>query len=187
MSMEHWWNETDSANLKYADRNCPTVTTTTTIPGDGSRSTSGQADNWLPEPWHCLAARYESPSSCIQFDSPWLSAHRIRAILTSLLICDAILLPKFNGYSPHNWFLDYILNVTTLSLLYALQYTVDLVKWQQKHNNTSLDDWLTVHHSITFVNFQLDAQNSLFIYLYIIHLLKTSTPFEQYAAHLQEV
>jgi len=23
MSMEHWWNETDSANLKYADRNCP--------------------------------------------------------------------------------------------------------------------------------------------------------------------
>jgi len=30
-----------------------------------------------------------------------------------------------------------------------------------------LDDWLTVHHSITSVNFQLDAQNSLFIYLFI--------------------
>jgi len=29
----------------------------------------------------------------------------------------------------------------------------------------SLDDWLTVHRSITLVNFQLDAQNSLFIYI----------------------
>jgi len=28
----------------------------------------------------------------------------------------------------------------------------------------NLDDWLTVHRSITLVNFQLDAQNSLFIY-----------------------
>jgi len=27
-----------------------------------------------------------------------------------------------------------------------------------------LDDWLTMHHSITLVNFQLDAQNS---YLFI--------------------
>jgi len=26
-----------------------------------------------------------------------------------------------------------------------------------------LDDWLAVHRSITLVNFQLDAQNSLFI------------------------
>jgi hypothetical protein len=46
-----------------------------------------------------------------------------------------------------------------------------------------LDDRLTVHPSITSVIFQLDAQNSL----YIIHLLKSSTCFEQYAAHLQEV
>jgi hypothetical protein len=38
--------------------------------------------------------------------------------------------------------------------------------------------------SITLVNFQLDAQN---IYLYIIHLLKSSTCFEHYPAHLQEV
>jgi len=36
------------------------------------------------------------------------------------------------------------------------------------------DDWQTVHRSITLVDFQLDAQNSLFIYLYIIHLLKSS-------------
>jgi hypothetical protein len=43
------------------------------------------------------------------------------------------------------------------------------------------NDWLTVHRSITLVNFQLDAQNSLFIY---IHLLKSSTCFEQYTAHL---
>jgi len=35
---------------------------------------------------------------------------------------------------------------------------------------------------ITLVNFQLDAQNSLFIY---IHLLKSSTRFEQYAAHFR--
>ena len=102
----------------------------------------------------------------------------------------------------------------------------------------SLDDWLTVHRSITLVDLQLDAQNSyLFtyntfikilymfralrcsssrglrrnciymasgivtvfrwlpcapvkkevIYLHIIHLLKSSTCFEHYAAHLQEV
>ena len=33
----------------------------------------------------------------------------------------------------------------------------------------SLDDWLTVHRtsSITLVNFQLDAQNYLFTYLFI--------------------
>jgi len=29
----------------------------------------------------------------------------------------------------------------------------------------NLDDWLTVHRSITLVSFQLDAQNSLFIYI----------------------
>jgi len=28
-----------------------------------------------------------------------------------------------------------------------------------------LEDWLTVHRSITLVNFQLDAHNSLFIYI----------------------
>jgi len=50
----------------------------------------------------------------------------------------------------------------------------------------NLDNWLTVHRSLTLVNFQLDAQNSLFC-LYITHLLKSSTYFEQYAAHLQEV
>jgi hypothetical protein len=32
-------------------------------------------------------------------------------------------------------------------------------------NNFSLGDWLTVHSSITLFNFQLDAQNSLFIYI----------------------
>jgi hypothetical protein len=35
-----------------------------------------------------------------------------------------------------------------------------------------LDDWLTVHHSITLVDFQLDAQNSyLFIYNTFIKIL----------------
>ena len=33
----------------------------------------------------------------------------------------------------------------------------------------SLDDWLTVHRSITLVNFQLDTQNSLFIYIQYIY------------------
>jgi len=28
-----------------------------------------------------------------------------------------------------------------------------------------LDDWLTVHRSISLVNFQLDAQNCLYIYV----------------------
>jgi hypothetical protein len=31
------------------------------------------------------------------------------------------------------------------------------------------DDWLTVHRSITLVNFQIDAQNSLFIYIKYIY------------------
>jgi len=37
---------------------------------------------------------------------------------------------------------------------------------------TNLDDWLTVHHSITLVHFQLDAQNSyLFTYNTFIKIL----------------
>ena len=35
----------------------------------------------------------------------------------------------------------------------------------------SLDDWLTVHRSITFFDLQLDAQ--ILIYLHIIRLLTT--------------
>jgi hypothetical protein len=50
----------------------------------------------------------------------------------------------------------------------------------------NLDDWLTVHRSITLVDLQLDAKKNL-IYLHIIHLLKSSTCFEHYPAHLQEV
>jgi len=34
-----------------------------------------------------------------------------------------------------------------------------------------LDDWLTVHRSITLGNFQLHAQNSLFIYNKFIKIL----------------
>jgi len=49
-----------------------------------------------------------------------------------------------------------------------------------------LDDWLTVHRSITLVNFQLDAQNS-YLFIYTIHLLQSSTCFEHCSAHLQEV
>ena len=43
---------------------------------------------------------------------------------------------------------------------------------KQKIFDTDLDDWLTVHHSLTLVNFQLDAQNSyLFIYNTFIKIL----------------
>jgi hypothetical protein len=52
------------------------------------------------------------------------------------------------------------------------------------NSSVYLDGWLTVHRSITLVDFQLDAQNSYF--LYIILLLKSSTCFEHYPAHLQE-
>jgi len=38
--------------------------------------------------------------------------------------------------------------------------------------NNYLDNWMTVHHSITLVDFQLDAQNSyLFIYNTFIKIL----------------
>ena len=50
-----------------------------------------------------------------------------------------------------------------------------------------LDDWLTVYRSITLVNFQLDAQNSYLFAYNTRHLLKSSTRFEHYPAHLQEV
>jgi hypothetical protein len=42
-----------------------------------------------------------------------------------------------------------------------------------------LDDWLTVDRSITLVDLQIDV--------HIIYLLKSSTCFEHYPAHLQEV
>jgi hypothetical protein len=48
-----------------------------------------------------------------------------------------------------------------------------------------LGDWLTVHRSITLVDLQLDVK--ILIYLHIIHLLKSSTCFKHYSAHLQEV
>jgi hypothetical protein len=47
-----------------------------------------------------------------------------------------------------------------------------------------LDDWLTVlHRSITLVDLHLHAQNSN-LFTYIIHLLKSSTCFEHYPAHI---
>jgi hypothetical protein len=48
-----------------------------------------------------------------------------------------------------------------------------------------LDDWLTVHRSITLFDIQLDVQ--ILIYLHIIHSLKFSTCFEHYPANFQEV
>ena len=42
-----------------------------------------------------------------------------------------------------------------------------------------------MHRSITLFDLQLDAQ--ILIHLHIIHSLKSSTCFEHYPAHLQEV
>jgi len=40
---------------------------------------------------------------------------------------------------------------------------------EHKVISTDLDNWPIVHRSITLVNFQLDAQNSLFIYIQYIY------------------
>jgi hypothetical protein len=56
-----------------------------------------------------------------------------------------------------------------------------------RRSNTAqrLDDWLTVHHSITLVDLQFDAQTScLFTYNTLIKILYM---FRAYLAHLQEV
>jgi len=53
-----------------------------------------------------------------------------------------------------------------------------------RKTKTSLDDWLTVHRSITLVDSQPDAQNSYLFTYKIIHLLKSSTCFEHCPAHL---
>ena len=48
-------------------------------------------------------------------------------------------------------------------------------------NDVSLDDWLTVHHSVTLVDLQLDAQTScLFTYNTLIKILYM---FRAYPAH----
>jgi hypothetical protein len=46
------------------------------------------------------------------------------------------------------------------------------LKMGPKHVGANLDGWLTVHRSITLVDFQLDAQNSyLFLYNTFIKIL----------------
>jgi len=53
------------------------------------------------------------------------------------------------------------------------------------YTGVNLDDWLTMHRSITLVDLHLDAQNSyLFTYNTFIKILYM---FEYYSAHLQEV
>ena len=54
-----------------------------------------------------------------------------------------------------------------------------------EHAEVNLDNWWTVHRSITLVDFQLDAQNSyLFIYNTFIKILYM---FRALPSHLQEV
>ena len=53
------------------------------------------------------------------------------------------------------------------------------------NSGSNLDDWLTVHCNITLVISNL--MHKILIYLHIIHLLKSSTCFEHYPAHLQQV
>jgi len=45
---------------------------------------------------------------------------------------------------------------------------------------------MVTEYFITLVDLQLDALNSS-LYIYILHLLKSSTCFEHYPAHLQDV
>jgi hypothetical protein len=52
--------------------------------------------------------------------------------------------------------------------------------------SVGLDDWLTVHRSITLVLIS-NLMQKILVYLHIIHLLKSSTCFEHYPALLQEV
>ena len=57
--------------------------------------------------------------------------------------------------------------------LILLKY-FEVVNWIETTEYIDLDDWLTVHRSITLVDFQLDAQNSyLFIYNTFINTLRT--------------
>jgi hypothetical protein len=74
---------------------------------------------------------------------------------------------------------DQSVSVTIDTCLAATDRTTNTVTY------CVLDDWLTVHSSITLVDLQLDAQ--ILFYLHIIHLLKSFTSFEHYPAHLQEV
>jgi len=50
------------------------------------------------------------------------------------------------------------------------------------------NQWMFRYSDImaSLVDFQIDAQNS-YLFIYIIYILKSSTCFEPYPAHLQEV
>ena len=61
------------------------------------------------------------------------------------------------------------LNLYRINKIYNCNFFLSIMHTSvyRQHEDThtlSLDDWLTMHRSITLVNFQLDAQNSLFIY-----------------------
>jgi hypothetical protein len=59
-----------------------------------------------------------------------------------------------------------------LQEVYAVTVYIYSLWYRHSVKSEYLDDWLTVHRSITLVNFQLDAQNSyLFIYFTFIKIL----------------
>jgi hypothetical protein len=63
-----------------------------------------------------------------------------------------------------------IIKVMHEELIHSKIHDIEFVNWKQNHIN--LDDWLTVHRSITLANFQLDAQNFyLFTYNTFIKIL----------------
>jgi len=65
----------------------------------------------------------------------------------------------------------YIYTYLTPKIL-CINYRCYQIILRVKHLYTNLDDWFTVHHSITLVDLQLDAQNScLFIYNTFIKIL----------------
>ena len=70
-------------------------------------------------------------------------------------------------------------------LICILVHALNFYTFVFLYKSDDFDDWLTVHRSITLFDLQLDAQ--ILIYLHILHLLKSSTCFEHYPAHLQDV
>jgi len=50
MSMEHWWNDTDTGKSKHSEKYVTRVTFSTTILSTGLRSTPSLRDEMPPEP-----------------------------------------------------------------------------------------------------------------------------------------
>jgi len=113
---------------------------------------------------------------------PWLISNLMHKILIYLHIIHLLKCSTcFERYPAHLQEV-YVVIVYMQPLVSSLSAGDCLVHRLRKN---SLDDWLTVHRSIPWLISNL--MHKILIYLHIIHLLKSSTCFEHYPAHLQEV